>query len=983
MINPATREKICDVPSASGTGVNTSQPWSPKHNMKTHTAFMVAFVLAAFSGVPAHASTYTVHGPLTYTRSTGAPVTLVETFTVANPTGEFTLTINNQTVSSASIKLNGVEVVKGSDFNQNTRKIVREISLQASNQLSVELRGKPGETLTLSITGEQQEALLKARAFEFDADAPDSKGPPLAAGVTIRIDGADVGVTDETGALTVVVQPGEHEVTGILPGKAIGSSTFTGTLGQTANVDLLLDFDKEVIEETDLACDEVTGSRLDATFSSLTLRFTRNGATLPMKAIDAIDLVRADGSPISILDGYFEVTPEGAIRATHLPALRAQLEAQQAAITLRVMASDEGGLVHANKLTFYLARFRVTGALTAPPSAPALNVEGITVQLTVLGTPLTFTTVSGPGGAFEFTRIPRGLLSFNASTLQNGQYYYGQGQTLISYSLAVNLRMRGQVDIINGVPPISVGPGPSAESSSADETTPLPAPGAPPRTRGAPPPWETTAPQPQEVGPVSRTVVASTQNLTISQTGVLDVPQGTKTVTLKYNIYTAEWPYYVVQQSVYNDIWSISVMGGAANQQFFNITRNVNSQWLMLPPYWQVDGSTGTIQEKIDVSALTANQPIQLTLLITSMNVGDSLLPTYVTATLGAGPALTIDTVTADAPTFNTVNDGSYYSIPRPGQTNHYTRTFKVQYTKPTNAQITTMRVALKNLSTNQELMTVLEEGIGTRVVQVNDTTLRVHVTMHQFPSSVQSIPPPTDEIAYSFRLTATENGQESQSDPKDSQRVRPLWRMPDGIARYSPPALSPGGPARDTGGDDWCRQSTYTWLLNNFANITSVNDISGEHGKNIGHTTHGTGLDIDIYHFHTFPGSTNAESNYQALVTRAQQVLSAGAQPALQDITTWVAAMRQGLATLVVLPEVHRLYATIGSPVSVTVQRNGQPVTVTLASGWAKALIRTGSVTASDGTVIQTNLGQWAHAGSAQITYNDVHDNHVHIALR
>src|SRR5258705_72767 len=83
--------------------------------------------LVAIGAIPLHAGTFTVFGPKNYVRGTGAPVTVTDTFSVLNPTTQYTLKAFNgglqnsttELVSSSVVTLNGVQVLGPSDFNQN------------------------------------------------------------------------------------------------------------------------------------------------------------------------------------------------------------------------------------------------------------------------------------------------------------------------------------------------------------------------------------------------------------------------------------------------------------------------------------------------------------------------------------------------------------------------------------------------------------------------------------------------------------------------------------------------------------------------------------------------------------------------------------------------------------------------------------------------------------------------------------------------
>jgi hypothetical protein len=926
----------------------------------------VACLVLLFAAATAQASTFTVFGPKTYTRDTGKPVAVTDTFSESILNTTFEIAVDNQGVPSAVITLNGQPVFVESDFNPQITHLTKTVILQSRNDLTVELRGKPGTSVTVQITGVGTATTLNVHAFQYDTTLPDGQGPALGAGVQIQINGKDAGVTDATGTFSSAVAPGALNIFGRIPSQAVGSANVSIADGQTLDVNLLLDFDKEAIDDAPLAADEIANQLLDANFTALTLRFTRNDSQVPIKTIDTIDLLNRNGDPVSRVEGNFSVDAQGVIHGANIPALKSLFQGQQGLMTLRVMASDVNGLVYQNDVSFYLALFNVSGTLVAPPSFPTLNTGGIQVTLTLLGTPLNVTTTSAADGTFTFPKFPVGLIGFKSSTQQQAKFYYGQGQLLLNRNVSVKLVMRNQDDVKNGVPPLTV-------TTVFAPLAPLdPDPLAVPSDVAA-----ARADAAADPNSVSVTSVAAAQDVPVTNSAVLDVPAGTKKVTLSYNVFTQEWPFFVQSQSIFNDVWSLTVFGGAGGEQLFEIDRNVNAQWFALPPFWQPNGSTGQIGEDIDVSALTANnQATQLTVVSMAMDIGDGILPTTVNATLGAAPTITVDSVTPDMLTVPTRSDNTYFSIPRPTKTNVFARTFTVKYTKPSDATITNLKVNLKTAG-GQQLMTVIDEGPGNRVQVLDDTTLRATVTLGP-ASTVASQPPPGGQVLYEFTLKATQNNADITSDPKNSQPVNPLWRMPDGIARYSPSGTSPGDAGRDQGGDDWSRATTYQWIQQNTGLITSVNDISGEHARDLGHQTHARGVDIDIYHFHRFTGSVSAQSNYVALEARARAALT-GDAVALADLTSWLSDMRTGLGNLAANGSVFRLYTTIGNTISVNIQ--GQPVT--LAGGWGQTLLRTGSVTASNGQVLQTNLGQWANANNAKIAYNAVHNNHIHILLQ
>jgi hypothetical protein len=173
--------------------------------------------------------------------------------------------------------------------------------------------------------------------------------------------------------------------------------------------------------------------------------------------------------------------------------------------------------------------------------------------------------------------------------------------------------------------------------------------------------------------------------------------------------------------------------------------------------------------------------------------------------------------------------------------------------TKPKpEATITKVRVDLQD-GAGAVLQQLFEEAPGENGENVklenNGQSIKVRVTMKTVSSSVAATPPPTHTIRYRFTVQADVDGQSQWSDPKDSEQMLALWRMPGEFARYGQPP--------DKGLDDWASRGTYDWLFRNAGLFgdTSINDVSGEHARNIGHSQHERGVEMDIFHFKRFAG--------------------------------------------------------------------------------------------------------------------------------
>ncbi len=830
-------------------------------------------------------------------------------------------------------------------------------------------------------------ATLTVRTFLLDDTAPDSKGGPAGAGVYIRVDGAPIGQTGADGTLTASVPSGMLTVKAIVPSFSQGEATITLAPGGSGEVSIVLDDGKEVVEDTELVLAETIDGVLPSSFASFTLRFERDDALVPMVRIEQIELLSRDGDIVAQMAGAFALSG-GVMAATDLTAVRNLVQGQATnTIAIRVLAVDAAGFSHSNTVRFRLGLFRLVGVLAAPPSNPALLVAGIEVRVGVLGTSIVFTRTSDASGRFEVASVPIGNISFDSQTQQGGAFYYGQGTLFLTSDRSVSLVMRNVSDVIAGVPPLASGPigtfgafaalaavadgdGGAVSDELAQER--LEADTAARESLGASSAAAqgvaSAAAEAVSIAAVTATasisVAAGQQGVAVTQNATLTVPRGTTTVTLTYSVFSFEYPFYVLQQSIFNDVWSLSVFGGQGGQQLFQITRNVNSQ-VSVPPIWQGNSSTGQITEVFDVTALAANADTTLTLSGSSMNVGDSQLTTIVTAQLSADVKLTINAVEPD--TVNpTRGDSSFYSIPRPAAMNTFERWFTLRVTKPDQSTIAHVRVILRG---GGDLQTIYDEAPGPNVQVLDNERIRVRVSYHTVASTVNSTPPPIHQITYRFRVQADFNGQ-TLEDERDSGIRRGLWRMPDGFGRYG---------ARDAGLDDWASRGAYSWLNTNRALITRIDDISGEHARDIGHNTHERGVDIDQFHYYTFPGGGGSGgANYLQLRGNVIAALN-GDATAAGRVGAWVAATRDGLDPLHALNTVNMLYYAIGDAHS---QQVAPTRTITLAGGWARALVRTGSLTATSGEILNTALGVWAQANSARVTYNSVHNTHIHIAL-
>ena len=192
---------------------------------------VASFGLAALLwSTAAQAGTFAVFGPRDYRRATGSPQTIRDTFTIQQAAVPYKLRIINGgaagtfgKVTSAIVKINGIEIFGTKDFKSSGPVILEKaVTLTPSNEISVEVRGAPGDGMTVSVLGES-------------TDGPGITGTvtpsPNAAGwnsdlvtVSFQCTAAPNPVTSCSAPVTVTDE-GQHSITGTAVDSAGNTST--------------------------------------------------------------------------------------------------------------------------------------------------------------------------------------------------------------------------------------------------------------------------------------------------------------------------------------------------------------------------------------------------------------------------------------------------------------------------------------------------------------------------------------------------------------------------------------------------------------------------------------------------------------------------------------------------------------------------------------------------------------------------------------
>ncbi|MBP8116176.1 MAG: IPT/TIG domain-containing protein [Nitrospira sp.] len=202
---------------------------------------VLALAFTLVTSLPLHAQTV-LFGPTQYTRTAGPPNQFTATFALsAGTTAPYTIHIVNgnadgtKRISSATIKVNGLQVAGPGDFGQNVAVIDRTVSLQPTNTLEIRLTSAPGSLLTISLldtSAGSQPTFLAPNPLNLLAGASGTVSAALAptptAAGTLAVSSANVAVA--TVPTSIAFMAGQSSVPISVTAVAAGSTTITAML---------------------------------------------------------------------------------------------------------------------------------------------------------------------------------------------------------------------------------------------------------------------------------------------------------------------------------------------------------------------------------------------------------------------------------------------------------------------------------------------------------------------------------------------------------------------------------------------------------------------------------------------------------------------------------------------------------------------------------------------------------------------------------
>lgn len=404
-----------------------------------------------------------------------------------------------------------------------------------------------------------------------------------------------------------------------------------------------------------------------------------------------------------------------------------------------------------------------------------------------------------------------------------------------------------------------------------------------------------------------------------------------------------------------------------------------------------------------DVSKLTQNNDIEVRLVTSTITISgiqialnevspqpqhlkcdiDEELNSY-TSTVSVIPIPDVWTsITRIVHDKKTPTDGNHrlFSIPPRGDTNVHDRTLTLTLDKPGGSSIEHVNARVVPMD-----MIVTDDQASTNVndpVYLNSEN-KVDVRVTDRPSTILTHPPPADKVRYEFNVSTELTNGDFVSTSKESRQYDALWRKPLILARFGDPCT--GGRHGCTGHDDWSLQGTYRWLEANQYYIPAVNDISGEHARDIGHEEHESGADIDMFYFSPMEGTENGGRNYRLLACTLTQVYR-GDNIARNRIIAWIRVNRQSFEHFLAQRQVGKILFSGGLRIDRNLICDGRRHHTNFNAGWIRSLLNEGMAISSDGrrhVFLPRGELLWEPPNRRKLRYlfDESHTTHMHVSL-
>lgn len=658
----------------------------------------------------------------------------------------------------------------------------------------------------------------------------------------------------------------------------------------------------------------------------------------------------------------FSIGPNGVVQANNLADFKSLVGlrvATRGKLQIEVVGIDGNGLSFLATGEFNWGEATLTGRLRPPAATPSVPIANRTVSLTMGDRNVALGATTDGAGNFVINNVPKGTISLNATSVFNNITYIAEGAftfngpttvELTFFSNAPGAVTDSPLKVLQRAPGEAFGPDQLVMRQNLDRRL---------------------APQPPDAPAAAVVATGTSRDITVvaETTCSLQAVPTARTVAMSYSVSTAEYPTYVLQQSQYDDRWSVTATLPNGTTAFRTGLIGVNSQ-VNNQPIWQSNGSTGIISVPLAIPANVTS----LKLRVTSVNIGDGALPTTVTADCPVAAELRFEKEMIEDTHKGTIRN---ISLPRPDANQNLDTNKRHALLKFTPADMQIDLASLRLIVKNESGVEFNVGPVQTELLAPGNIKMLTTFGFGNPNSPFSGLSGPNAKfVRYKVTANATVNGQSVTLAPAESKLLAPLWR-----SREVKEAVQGGGygtllPDHD----DWSTSCTDAWLRANQSNLRAINDISAHHGRKP-FTPHGSshtrGRHIDIFHFYInanlaspTPGQSGSGGLYytrlaeQAAIHANPASTTAQKAAALTVLRAWTQGTRTGADALFNAGGVGQIIYAIGS------------ATGNAVAGWARDLVLDGRL--PDGTLDQT-LSSW---NRSWYKTNAAHNDHVHIDL-
>lgn len=851
-------------------------------------------------------------------------------------------------------------------------------------------------------------------------------------GSDVYVNGTRMGSMPDTGPLYLSLPTGEHILAGAIERLVGGSQIIVVEEGQT--YELFIEMTGEGLSEI-LSYRLLVNGSLDPVIPPTTLEFRidfeqQGGSRYSLSHPFHVHAVRVqtdlifDGPPERVsamldLTGYFQLDSSGQLFAQNPAGVIAALENLGAGpYELLVAAGDAArDLPLVDSIIVRLEKFSLNGVIVPLPASPAFSVGGISVTASSMTGGVNRTAISTSDGSFSFGTLPDDTYRISAQTAFSAEILAVRGFVSLTANTQLALTPLTTAQTVSGDQGFVIVSGasgsgtsgqgnqgryPSSQQRIHEQKTKLdqhgPPPGRPTQTIRSNTKYKSVPKAVVQTESVDENILrmlsepefyislSSVSGTTQTQTIQVEVPGSQASVSLGFYV---ELSPGAAERRDFPDFWSVQLRDQNGALLFYS--GNTFSTSIRSPslPVFHSDSefySTDYITEFIVLppSQTPANERT-LSLTVTASTTFESEIFANVLAEFLDIPLIKISSsgpATSNGPATRRYRNipGSVVSLPDLGSRNDFNIRLPITIQRiDTGASI--------DLADINSIDVEVFFGAGgadgsfsvfSGVAPVEQLQLRpdssdvfeldVAFVLPTPASPVTTAPPLAAEITYRVSLQTSDNGQPIGGEGF-IRGLKGLYQtaLPLGLARTG---------IRDRGGDDWAQKGLYDWLSNHAHLIAPMNDISGEHGRDLGHSSHRLGLDLDMNFFDaTLPGSVE-----HGMLTNNVVSAIRGNQASLTAVSDYIIRQQTGIEALAAANVLSSVLGPVGSARTVPAA-NGHPA-FSLANGWAGTLFESGIVRDADGnTLLNINRSMNAPASALFSPYRG-HDDHLHLSF-